>query len=320
MNKRQVLVTGGNGFVGEAVLLRLLLDRKYVPVAAVRGSLRLSGLCRVVPFSLGDTSELPALDDVAVVVHCAARVHVMNEVAQDALAEFRKINVDGTAALARKAAEAGVRRFIFISSIKVNGERTSEAAPFRYDDVPAPQDPYAQSKHEAEQVLLEISRETGMEVVIIRPPLIYGPGVKANFLSMMNWLSKGVPLPFGGIANQRSLVFVGNLADLVVLCVDHPAAAGNTFLVSDGVSFSTTRLLTSISEALGRATYLVPVPSCLLKGMLFLIGRRVVAQRLFDSLEVDISRTRTVLGWSPPVSVERAIRRTVAQYLDAQKK
>lgn len=320
MKGPKVLVTGASGFVGESVVLRLLLDKKFTPVAAVRGSSCLAGLCRVVPFALGNGARLPVLDDVQVIIHCAARVHVMNETATDALAEFRKINVDGTVRLARKAAESGVKRFIFISSIKVNGERSTPGAPFKFDDSPAPIDPYGISKLEAEEALRQISQDTGMEVVIIRPPLVYGPGVKANFLNMMVWLNKRIPLPLGAINNRRSFVAVDNLVDLVIKCVDHPEAANNTFLVSDGEDLSTTQLLMRIGKAFGKPALLIPVPVWMLKGALFVLGKKVIAQRLFDSLEVDIVRTQTLLSWSPPVGVDRALRRTVDHYLDTLKK
>lgn len=245
MTKRRVLVTGATGFVGEAVVFRMLLDKVYSPVAAVRGESRLGGLCDVVRFDLSESVELPTFVQIDTVVHCAARVHVMSDSCVDPLAKFREINVQGTKRLAREAAEADVRRFVFISSIKVNGEATLPGMPFKADDQPAPVDPYGVSKCEAEELLREIGRETGMEIVIIRPPLVYGPGVKANFLSMMSWVHKGLPLPFAALRNKRSLVALGNLVDLIVTCIAHPAAANQTFLVSDGEDLSTTRFAAS---------------------------------------------------------------------------
>ncbi|MFJ5285025.1 UDP-glucose 4-epimerase family protein [Pseudomonas sp. NPDC088429] len=320
MKRPVILVTGATGLVGEAVVMRLLVDRQFVPVAAVRGGSRLVGLCKVVPFVLAEQSCLPALEEVDVVVHCAARVHVMSETALDALAEFRAINVEGTVNLARQAAAAGVKRFIFISSIKVNGERTISHKPFRFDDPPAPQDPYGISKWEAEQALSQIALETGMELVVIRPPLVYGPRVKGNFLSMMSWLNKRVSLPLGCISNRRSLVSLANLVDLIITCIDHPAAAGNAFLVSDGDSCSTTQLIMDIGHLIGQPAPLIPVPVWMLKSFLILIGKRIVAQRLFDTLEVNIVRTEQHLGWTPPVSRERALRQTIEHYLETLKK
>lgn len=318
MTTPKVLITGASGFVGEALVFRLLMDKKNIPVAAARGATRLQGLCPIVHFDLNDPKALPVLNDVRVVIHAAARVHVMNETAIDALAEFRKINVEGTLRLAKRAAESGVKRFIFISSIKVNGESTLLGKPFKADDVPAPVDPYGVSKHEAEQALRLFSRETGMEVVIIRPPLVYGPGVKANFLNMMCWLNKEVPLPFGAIRNQRSLVAIGNLVDFVVTCIDHPAAANQTFLVSDGQDLSTTQLLRRLASALQKKPRLLSLPTWLLVLVATILKRRAVAHRICGSLQVDISKNRELLGWVPPINMDKAMRQTAGHYQDTQ--
>ncbi|QZD69695.1 SDR family oxidoreductase [Pseudomonas sp. 3-2] len=315
----QVLVTGATGFVGEALVFRLLRDKVFSPVAAVRGETRLSGLCRVVAFDMGDRALLPPLAGIDVVVHCAARVHVMNDLAEGALERFRKINVEGTVRLARSAAEAGVKRFIFVSSIKVNGEMTLPGVVFKADDLPAPLDPYGLSKSEAEDALRAISVETGMEVVVIRPPLVYGPGVGANFLSMMRWLERGTPLPLGAIHNHRSLVALENLVDLLNVCISHPEAAGNTFLVSDGEDLSTTQLLRRMASALGVKPRLLSIPSWVLKTGASLIGRADLAQRLCGSLQVDISKTIDRLGWSPVIGVDDALKRTAYQYQSRQR-
>ena len=320
MTALKVLVTGASGFVGEAVVFRLLVDKTFYPIAAARGATRLHGLCPVQPFDLIHAKALPALDDVQVVIHAAARVHVMNETAVDALAEFRKVNVEGTLRLAQRAAESGVKRFIFLSSIKVNGESTVAGKPFKADDRPNPQDPYGVSKYEAEEGLKLLSRDTGMEVVIIRPPLVYGPGVKANFLSMLNWLGRGIPLPLGAIRNQRSLVSIGNLVSLIVTCIDHPAAANQTFLVSDGEDLSTTQLLRRLSKALGKPARLLPLSEWLLELAASVLGKQSVAKRICGSLQVDISKNSDLLGWTPPVNMDKAMRQTAGHYLEQQKK
>ncbi|MGF0236885.1 UDP-glucose 4-epimerase family protein [Rhodococcus sp. IEGM1300] len=320
MTALKVLVTGASGFVGEAVVFKLLLDKQFQPIAAARGATRLHGLCPVRAFDLTGPDAVPALDDVAVIVHAAARVHVMNETAVDALAEFRKFNVEGTLKLARRAAASGVQRFIFVSSIKVNGEYTLAGKPFDADDLPDPQDPYGVSKYEAEEGLKSLSRDTGMEVVIIRPPLIYGPGVKANFLSMLRWLDKGIPLPLGAIANQRSLVSIGNLVSLIITCIDHHAASNQTFLVSDGEDLSTTQLLRRLCVALGKSTRLWPIPESWLKTAALMLGKKDVAIRICGSLQVDIGKNRELLGWNPPEDMGTAMGQTASYYMEKQKK
>jgi UDP-glucose 4-epimerase len=257
------------------------------------------------------------VSEVSVIVHCAARVHIMSDTANDPLTAFRSVNVVGTLNLARQAAFAGVKRFIFISSIKVNGENTKLGYPFIADGPLEPSDPYGISKLEAEEGLRALAVETGMEVVVIRPPLVYGPGVKANFLSMIRWLMRGVPLPLGCIThNRRSFVYIDNLVNLIVCCIDHPAAANQTFLVSDDNDMSTAGLLSAIGIAMDRSVRLLNFPVKWIQRISRLIGRPGISQRLCSSLQVDIQKTKDVLGWRPPVKVEEALRITVMPLLD----
>ncbi|AOF87746.1 3-beta hydroxysteroid dehydrogenase/isomerase family protein [Hydrogenophaga sp. RAC07] len=247
------------------------------------------------------------------VLHLAARVHVMDDPSADPLTAFRQTNTAGTLHLARQAAAVGVRRFVFVSSIKVNGECTAAGQPFTATDAPAPQDPYGISKMEAEQGLRQIAAETGMEVVIIRPPLVYGPGVKANFASLMRAVQRGIPLPLASVThNRRSFVALDNLVDVLITCVDHPAAANQTFLVSDGEDLSTTDLLRRLGHAMNKPARLFPVPPSLLQFGANLLGKGDMAQRLLGNLQVDIDHTRNTLNWTPPLSVDEGLRRAVA--------
>lgn len=319
-SERTVLVTGATGFVGSGVLKRLMesSDTKLLGLIRSRGAHLPNNVLPVLMPDEGLMGSI-ALQGVQVIVHCAARVHVMDDRAGDPLAEFRKVNVEGTLNLARQAVAAGVKRFIFISSIKVNGEGSELGVPYAADDVPNPMDPYGISKMEAELGLQQLAKETGLEVVIIRPVLVYGPGVKANFQSMMRWLSKGVPLPLGAVHNKRSLVALDNLVDLIVTCLDHAAAANQTFMVSDGEDLSTSELLSRIGVALGRPARLLPVPVWLLGLGATIFGRSGVARRLCGSLQVDISKTRELLGWSPPISVEEALAKTAKAFQENKK-
>ena len=315
-----ILLTGATGFVGDAVLASV--SKNFSVRVALRSSdaFFVPDGTEVFKASLNpDQNWKSVLVGVSSVIHCAARVHVMNDQSSDPLTEFRQVNVEGTLNLARQAAAANVKRFIFISSIKVNGEVTAEGVYYKADDIPAPLDQYGVSKMEAEHGLRAIAAESSMEVVIIRPVLVYGPGVKANFLNMMRWLNKGVPLPFGAIHNRRSLVALDNLVDLIVTCIDHPAAANQTFLVSDGEELSTSELLRRMGVALGKPACLLPVPSSLLEVGAAMFGKKAFAQRLCGSLQVDISKTRELLGWSPPVSLDDALRHTAVHFL-AQKR
>lgn len=244
-----------------------------------------------------------------VVIHLAAQSHAMND---GRLGIYRVVNVQGTLNLARQAAALGIRRFVFLSSVKVNGESTSPDCPFHADDTPAPEDIYGISKHEAEQLLRQIATETGMELVIIRPPLVYGPGVKANFGSLMRWLIRGVPLPLASVtSNQRSLVALDNLVDLIITCLQHPSAANETFLVSDGEDISTADLLCRLGDAMGKPARLFPVPPALLRAAAAMVGRGDIMERLLGNLQVDMSHTYQTLRWKPPISVNEGLRRTI---------
>ena len=307
------LVTGANGYVGRA-FCNQWLRLGHAVRAATRASSTES--CRFENATIGsingltDWSEaLPAID---IVIHLAARVHVMNDNPTHSLSTFRAVNVEGTLNLARQAAAAGVKRFVFISSVKVNGESTSPGRAFAEADAPNPQDAYGQSKHEAEQGLRQLSAETGMEVVVIRPPLVYGPGVKANFAALMRAVQRGWPLPLGAVHNQRSLVALSNLVDFIVTCITHPQAANQTFLVSDGQDLSTTELVRGMAQAAGVPARLLPVPVWALQAGASLLGKGDAVQRLCGNLQVDMSKARSLLGWVPPVSVEEGLRRAMA--------
>lgn len=301
-----ILVTGATGFVGKALCAELAARGR--PMRAV--SRKPAPGCFAIGDIDGDTDWTQALQGVTHVVHLAARVHVMDDRAADPLAAFRRANVDATLRLARQAAAAGVKRFVFASSIKVNGEQTLPGQPFTADDTPRPQDPYGVSKLEAEQGLLRLARETCMEVAIVRPPLVYGPGVGANFRSMLRWVQRGVPLPLAAVRNQRTLVALDNLVDLLIVCLDHPAAANQVLLAGDAEDLSTPELLRRAAVALGARARLFPVPPGMLRWGAGLAGKAAVADRLCGSLQLDTAKTRRLLGWTPPVGVDEALRRT----------
>jgi nucleoside-diphosphate-sugar epimerase len=306
-----ILVTGATGLVGNALVQRLISnDESQRVVVAVR-QVGLKWPEKVLPCIIEDLSPSTdwyiALQDISVVVHCAARVHIMNETAIDSITAFRSVNVDGTLNLARQSIAAGVKLFVFISSAKVNGDSTVLGRPFTEDDTPNPQDAYGKSKFEAELSLRQISTDTGMKVIIIRPPLVYGPGVKANFAALMRSVQRGLPLPLAGLHNQRSFVALDNLVDFILTCIIHPKAANQTFLVSDGRDLSTTELVRGMAQAAGLPSRLLPLPMWALQAVASLMSKGDVVQRLCGNLQVDISKARTLLGWVPPVSVEEGL-------------
>lgn len=307
-----ILVTGAGGFVGTAVVAELA--KQGMSYRAVTRTPREGFYC------IGDigprTDWTVALDGVDTVIHLASRAHVMNETAVDPATHLRSVNVDSTLNLASQAIRAGVRRFVFISSIKVNGEATMPGRPFTAEDTPCPQNLYAQSKLAAEQGLFALASKPGadFEVTVIRPPLVYGPGVKANFATMMDWVNRGIPLPLGSVNNKRSFVYVGNLADLIILSAIHPKAAGQVFLVSDDEDISTTELFRKMARALRRSSWMMPLPTPLLNFGAAMIGQRAVTSRLTDSLQVDVTKTRELLGWVPRKSVSEGLRQTARSF------
>jgi len=324
----KVFVTGVTGFVGRS-LSDSLMDAHCDVTALVRERILLlpKEVMQVaggdlsawsVKNSLFNSKIKQVLQDIDVVIHLAARVHVMADNSNDPLSEFRVVNRDATLVLARMAADAGVKRFIFISSVKVNGEMTSRDHPFKPDDNYIPTDPYGLSKYEAEQGLLALAKETGMKVVIIRPPLIYGPNVKANFASMMKWVNKGIPLPLGAINNQRSLVALENLVGFILHCIDHPKAANEVFLISDGEDVSTTELLRKVANAFGKKSRLIPVPVWLMMIGAKMTGKGDVASRLFGSLQVDSSKARDLLSWKSVITMDEQLKKTADAYLEKE--
>jgi len=311
---KTVCVTGASGFVGDA-LCGEFHARGFGVRGAVRSlhsSISASG---VQPVSVGNldaaTDWSSALAGVECVIHCAARAHVMHETEADALAAYRSVNVEGSRRLAEQAVASGVRRLVYLSSVKVNGEQTAFGAPFLFSDAPAPEDPYGVSKWEAEQALWAVAANTGLEVVVVRPPLVYGPGAKGNLARLLKLVRSGVPLPLGAVQNQRSLIGLDNLVDLLIRCVYHPAAAGQTLLVSDGEDVSTPDLLRHMAAGLGRSARLLPVPVPLLRLAGRALGKQAEMDRLVGSLQIDCRHTRELLEWTLPVSVAEGIRRMV---------
>ena len=319
----RVLVTGASGFVGSALLRTLGLDPRRQIVAAMRDeatsrqSMSSAPVSRLV--AVGDigseTDWRPALSGVDAVVHLAARVHVMRDTVLDPWAQFHRVNVDATLNLARQAAAAGARRFVFLSSVKVNGECTPPGRPFQSSDRGAPLDPYGASKQQAELALQALAAGGGMSVVSIRPPLIYGPGVRANFLRLLATVERGIPLPLGGVSNSRSLVSVWNLCDLIRAAIDAPALQASVLMVSDGEDLSTPQLIRRVAGFMDRPARLYTLPLPLLRAIGRLAGKAEQVSRLCDSLTVDISPTRRELDWSPPVSVDDSLQATVQWYL-----
>lgn len=308
----KVMLTGASGFVGQAAAEAF----SNVGIEVVRTT-RITTNNTV---GIGNvdckTDWRRALNGCAAVVHLAARAHVIRDDAIDPLAVYRSVNTEGTLNLATQAAAAGVRRFIFVSSVKVNGESTTPGTAFKEIDVPCPEDPYGISKHAAEVGLRKIANETGLEVVFIRPPLVYGPGVKGNFSTLMRWLKRGIPLPLASVTdNRRSLVALDNLVDLLLTCIEHPAAANEIFLVSDGIDLSTAELLQRLGLAMGKPVRLLPVSPSSLQAAANLLGKSDMARRLLGNLQLDISHTCQKLGWKPPISVDEGLRRAAQGFI-----
>lgn len=314
-----ILITGGNGFIGSGLIKSLANTQDFSIKASVRSNIGVD-----LPASVNiinnldvdsDSGWLEALSGVDCVIHCAARYHIKNESSSDLLAICRKVNVGGTMRVARIAAQAGVKRLIFLSSLKVNGEFSDPARPFVEVDTPSPFYPYGISKLEAEKELLQFSASNDMDVVIVRPPPVYGPGVKANFLAMMRFLDYRLPLPLGGIKNSRSYISLANLVSFIELSIKHPNAGNEIFFVSDDDDLSTSRLLKMMSSALGRISLLVPAPEKFLTFIANAIGRRYVPELLFGNFQADVSKAKNLLGWRPVESVHEGMKKTALYYL-----
>lgn len=315
----KILVTGANGFVGIPLCQSLVKRGESVRGAVRTASVELPSEVEIFQIDEIDeqTNWKSALHGIDVVIHLAARVHVMRDLSTDSLAEFRKVNVLGAENLARQAAKAEVRRLVYVSSIKANGEETGDGFSYSEQDDPVPQDAYGISKWEAEQVLHQVSRQTGLEVVIVRPPLVYGPGVKGNFAQMIKVLAKGIPLPLASVCNLRSLVYVENLVDALIVCATHPSAAGQTYLVSDGEDISTPDLMRRLGTAMGHPARLFPCPATLLKLAGRLFGKSDQVERLLGSLRVDSGKIRRELNWTPPYTLQQGLQKTAELYRDA---
>ncbi len=313
-----ILVTGATGFVGKEVIAALLKQGEQVRACVRQKTEHLPQ-----NIEIAKTGELspsfnwsPFLSGVQTIIHLAARVHVMDDSASDPLKEFRNVNTESTLNLAKQAAEAGVQRFVFISSIKVNGEETALGSPYSPESTANPSDPYGISKFEAEEGLLQISKKTNLEVVIIRPPLIYGPGVKANFRAMIKLANLGLPIPLGNIKNKRSLIALDNFVSFILCCAKHPKAKNEVFLISDGEDVSTSELVSALGKALGKPAKLFSLPPVLFLLAGFILNKGNMVQRLKGSLQVDSSKATTLLGWKPTVTMEEALKKTVTAYLE----
>jgi nucleoside-diphosphate-sugar epimerase len=323
----KILLTGATGFVGRSLVSGLIANNCNVIALVRERSLSLPE--QVVQFAVGDLKNLSLMNlsfksnlkkillDVDVVIHLAARVHFLVDNSNDPLVEFRQINTDLTLILANLAAEARVNRFIYLSSIGVNGNNTSQ--PFTEQDKPEPHNDYAISKHEAENGLLVLAKESNMEVVIIRPPLVYGPNAPGNFATLIKWVYKGVPLPFGAIDNHRSFVALENLISFIICCIDHPKAANEVLLISDDEDVSTTQLLRKVAKALGKKSWLIPIPLIWMIFAAKLVGKNNIASQLFGSLQVDSTKARAVLGWKPVISMDAQLKKTADAYLENEK-
>ncbi|GHX80344.1 TPA: UDP-glucose 4-epimerase family protein [Vibrio cholerae] len=311
-----ILITGSNGFLGSHIVERI----KGKPLILLdRGTVNKHPMCPFFQCEINSYHDyMKALQGCQTIIHCAARVHIMDDNEADPLTLYREVNTAGTVNLAKQAIDSGVKRFIFISSIKVNGEGTLVGSPFKTEDNHAPEDDYGLSKSEAEKQLVALAKDSGMEVVIIRPTIVYGPGVKANFASLMNLVSKGIPLPFGSITqNKRSLVSINNLVDLIVTCIDHPKAANQVFLVSDDHDVSTAEMVRELAIALDKPTWQLPVPIWCYKLFGKLFGKSDIVDRLTGSLQVDISDTKETLGWKPPQTLQEGFKQTAQAFLQA---